>query len=75
MEKKAPQELFPSHCHELLFTAMRMILPTKSNLAIREGNNPVVGNGNTMGVAGQIMKDVLRTSERRLRIHDSILAD
>jgi len=74
MEKKAAQKLLRSHCHELLLAAVRVVLPAESDLAIREGNNPVVGNGNAMCVASQIMKYVLRTSERRLRVHDPILA-
>ena len=57
------------------FAATCIILPAKSNLAIGEGNNPMIGDGDPMGVSGQIMKDVLRTSERRLRVHDPILTE
>lgn len=75
MQEKAAQKLLRSHCHELLLAAVRVVLPPESDVAICEGNNPVVGDGNAMCVAGQIMKDVLRTSERRLGVHDPILAE
>ena len=75
MEKKTAQELFCGHCHELLLAAVRVIFPAESDLAIGEGNNPVVGNRNAMCVAGQVMKDVPRTSERRFGVHDPVLAE
>jgi hypothetical protein len=75
MEKKAAQKLFRCHCHQLLFAAVRVILPAERDLAIGEGNDPVVGDGDTMCVAGQVMKNVLRTAERRFGVHDPVLAE
>ena len=74
MKKKAPQELLRCEGHEFLFAAMRIILPAESDLAIRKGNNPMVGDGHTMCIAGQVMQNVLRTAERRFRVHDPVLA-
>jgi hypothetical protein len=34
----------------------------------------MIRDGHTMGVAGQIVQDVLRAAERRLGVHDPILA-
>ncbi len=75
MEKKAAQELFRCHGHQFLLAAMRIILPAESDLAISERDNPVVGDSNAMCVAGQIMKNVLRAAERRLGVHDPVLAE
>ncbi len=75
MEKKAAQKLFRRYCHELLFAAMRVILPAEGNPTVGEGYDSVVGNGNAMCVASQVMKDVQRTSEGRLGVHDPILAE
>ena len=36
MEKEAPQKLLCSHRHELLLTAMRVILPAEGDLTIGE---------------------------------------
>jgi hypothetical protein len=46
-----------------------------SDLTIAEVYEPMVGNRDTMCVAGQIMKNVLRATERRLGVHDPILAE
>ena len=75
MQKKAPQKLFRRYCHELLFAAMGIILPAKSDLTIGEVYDPVIGDGDAMGVAGQIMKNVLRTTEGRFGVHDPVLAE
>jgi len=64
MEEEAAQKLFRRHCHELLFAAMRVILPAEGNLTISEGHNPMVGNSNAMCVASQVMENVMRTSRR-----------
>ncbi len=37
-----------------------VILPAERHAAIGEVNDSVIGDGNAMGVAGQVMKDVLR---------------
>jgi hypothetical protein len=75
MEEKAAQKLFRSHCHELLLAAVRVVLPTKGDSIIGKGNNPMVGDGHPMCIASQVMKNVLRTSERRFRVHDPILTE
>ena len=75
MEKKAAQKLLCCHCHQFLFAAVGVILPAESDLTIGEVDEPMVGNRDAMCVAGQIMKDVLRTAERRLGVHDPVLAE
>ena len=51
MEKKAAQKLLCCHCHELLFAAVGVILPAERHLIIGEVYDPVVGDGDAMGVA------------------------
>ena len=75
VEKKTAQKLLCCHCHELLFAAVGVILPAERNLIISQGNDPVVGDGDTMGVVGQVMKNVLWAAERRLGVHDPVLAE
>lgn len=54
---------------------MRVVLPAESDLAISEGDEPVVGNGNAMRVASQIVENVLRTAERRLDVYHPVLTE
>ena len=35
----------------------------------------MIGNGDTVGVAGEIAQDMLRTSERRLEVDDPVLSE
>ena len=75
MQEEAAQKLLRCHCHQLLFAAVRVILPAERDLAIGEVNNPMIGDGDAMRVAGQVMKNVLRAAERRLGVHDPVLAE
>src|SRR5215467_11418864 len=53
---------------------VRRIAPTKGNLAVRKGNQAVVGDGHAMGVAAQIVHDVLGATEGRFQIDHPILS-
>jgi hypothetical protein len=75
MEKKAAQELIGCHRHEFLFAVVGVILPAERHLTIGEVYEPEVGDGDTMGVTSQVMKDVLRAAERRLGVHNPVLAE
>jgi hypothetical protein len=43
-------------------------LPPEGHLAVRHVGNPVVGNGRSMGVTGQVMENMLRSPEGRLGV-------
>jgi len=73
--KKAAQKLLRCNCHQLLFAAVSVILPPERHLIIGEVYEPMIGDGDAMGVAGQAMKNVLRTAERRFGVHDPVLAE
>jgi hypothetical protein len=63
MQQEAAQELLHRQCHQPLLIVMRGIPPVKRDLAIRQGGQPVVGDGDTVGVGTEIAQGVLRTSE------------
>lgn len=46
------------------------ILPSEGNVAVIDIDNTAVGDGNTMGVAAEIGKHLVRSAERWLRIDD-----
>jgi hypothetical protein len=52
-----------------LFVAVSRIAPTKSDLAIGQGDQAVVGDGHAMGVAAEIVHYVFRATEGRLQVH------
>jgi hypothetical protein len=73
MEKKAAQKLLSCHGHQFLFAAVGVIFPAERDLTIGEVDAPMIGDSDAMGVAGQVLKDVLRTAERRFGVDDRIL--
>ena len=74
MQEEAAPELLHRQRHQPLLVVMRGIPPAKRNLAIRQGNQPVVGDGDTVGVRAEISQDMLRSSEGSLAIHDPVMA-
>ena len=53
-----------SEGHFALLAAMRVVLPAESDPVILEGHEAVIGDGDAMGVAGEITDDMLGSAER-----------
>ena len=64
MQEEAPQEFFGGNRHLPLLVMAGIVLPAEGDMGSVEGKNAGVGNGDTMSVAGQITKHLLRTGER-----------
>ena len=75
VEKKAAQKLLGRYGHQLLLAAAGVIFPAERHLIIGEVYKPVIGDGDAMGVAGQVVKDVLWATERWFGVHDPVLAE
>lgn len=50
------------------------VLGAEADSTIVEGDEPVVGNADAMGITAQVLEDLLRPGERALRIDHPILA-
>ena len=50
------------------------ITPAKSDLAIGEGNQAVVGDGNTMSVAAQIVQHIFGATEGTFQVDHPVLS-
>lgn len=75
MQEEAAQELIYGQRHQPLLVAMRGVAPAERDVAIREGDEPVVGDGNTVGVCAKIAQCVFRTAEGALGVYDPVLAE
>ena len=75
MEQEAAQELIDSQGHEPLLVAVRRIAPAESEVAIREGDEPGVGDGDAMGVCAEIAQHVLGAAEGALGVNDPVMAE
>lgn len=75
VQEKTAQELVHAQSHELLLVTLSRITPAKGNLAIGEGNQPMIGDGHAVRVATEIVQDVLGAAERGLGVDHPVLAE
>jgi hypothetical protein len=68
VKQEPSEELFGGHRYQPLLILVSVILPAESDLAVVKVHDPVVGNGDAVRVAGQIVKDMFRPSERSFGI-------
>jgi len=68
VQQKSAQELVDRQSHQTLFVFVSGVAPAKSNRAIGECNESMVGNRDPMGVLAEVAKCVLRAAERAFRV-------
>jgi hypothetical protein len=59
MEHETAQELFGGECHLALLTAVGVVLPPEADLSISDRQKPMVGDGDAVGVARQVVQYIL----------------
>jgi hypothetical protein len=74
VQEEAAQELIDGQSHQPLLVAMSGVAPAKGHVALRESNQPAVGNGDTMGVGAQIAQHMFRPAKRPLGVDDPVVA-
>jgi hypothetical protein len=75
MKQEATQELIDRQSHDPLPIVVSRISPSESNMAVSEGKQSMVGDGDAMGVGAEIAQHVFRSAEGRLGIDDPVLAE
>ena len=75
MEQEASQELIDSQRHEPFLVAVRGIAPAEGDVAIGEGDQPGVGDGDAMRVCAEIAQNMLRTAEGLFGIDNPVVAE
>src|SRR5712692_6094072 len=63
VKQEATDELLGSECHGLASTAVAIVLPAKLNRPVIKVEQPVVGDGNAVGVACDVSEDLFRSVE------------
>ncbi len=74
VQQEASEELIRGECHDGFAVAMRGISPAEADVSVGESNQPVVGDGNTMGVSAQITQHVFGSTERWFGVDNPVLA-
>jgi hypothetical protein len=73
VEEESAQELIGGDGHHLLLAAVSVVLPAKRDLPFAKGYKPVVGDGDAMGVACELVEHMLSSAEGRLGKDDPLL--
>ena len=73
MKQEAAQELMSGNGHDLLLAAVSIVPPAEGDAIVFGGNEPMVGNGDAMGVAGQVVENLFGTAEGWLGVDDPVL--
>src|ERR1700693_3949133 len=75
MQQETSQELLRGERHHPLLITVGIIFPAEGNLVLLEGHETMVGDGDTMGVAGKIAQHMVGTSEGWFGIDDPVLTE
>jgi hypothetical protein len=75
VEQETAQELLRGEGHLSLLITVGIILPAESNPVMFEGHETVIGDGDAMGVAGEITEHMMGTPEGWLGVDDPVLTE
>jgi hypothetical protein len=68
VEEEPAKKLESVETHRSLSVLVRVVLVAESDLAVVEGEKPLVGDGDTVGVAGEVLEHLLRPAEGGLGV-------
>jgi len=75
VDQEAAQELICGDRHDLLLAATRIVFPAKRDSIILKRHQPMVGDGDAVRIAGEIVQNMLGTAEGWLGIDDPVLVE
>ena len=58
-----------------MLVVMRVVLPSKGDVGVVDREKAMVGNGDAMGIASEIVQDVFWPTKRRFGIDDQVLSE
>src|SRR5215471_17293135 len=75
VEQEPPQEFLASYSHQPLLALVGIVFPSEGDLTVGEVYDPVVGDGDAMCIARQVMEDMFRPSEGSLGVDHPVLTE
>jgi len=73
VDQESAQKLLCRNGHDLLLAAVRVVFPAKRDSIILEGDESMVRDRDTMGIACQVMQNMLGAAEGWLCLDDPVL--
>jgi hypothetical protein len=74
MKKEPSDKLVGLEGHGLLEVMVGIISPKEGNLAVPEGEEAVIADGDSVGISAEVLKDPFGAIEGRFAIDDPLLA-
>src|SRR5277367_3701629 len=75
MEQEATQELVDRQGHASLLVAVSGISPAEGDATVGESNEPVVGDGDPMGIVAEIAQCMFRAAEGSFGVNDPVMTE
>jgi hypothetical protein len=73
MEDEPTEEIDGLEMEDFSFAAVSVVAAAQSDDAVAKTEEPIVGESDAVGVAGEVIEDVARPAERLLGVHDPIV--
>jgi hypothetical protein len=74
MDEKAAQELLGGNGHDLVLAAVSIVSPAEGDAMVLASHEAMVGDGDAMGIAGQVVENIFSTAEGWLGVNDPVLS-
>ena len=75
VQQESAQELIDGQAHDSLLVAVGGVPPAEDDLAVRESDEPAVGDANAVGIGAEIAQGMFRSSEGRLGVDDPVVPE
>ena len=73
VQQESAQELMGGNGHDLLLAAVGIVSPAEGNAIALEGHETMVGDGDAVGVAGQVVENMFGATEGWLGVDHPVL--
>jgi hypothetical protein len=75
MKQETAEKLIGTKRHEAFSVAVSGVSEAERDLFAVEGDQPVIGDGNTMGISTEVSEHLIGPAERRLAVDDPAVAE
>ncbi len=75
VQQKTTQELIGRERHRPFPVAVSAVSPAEGDVAIGKGNQAMIGNGHSMGIAAQVAEHIFRAAKRPFAVHHPLMAE
>jgi hypothetical protein len=73
VKQESAQELIGGNGHDLLLAAVSIVSPAEADAIVLEGHETMVGDGDAVGVAGQVVENMFGATEGWLGVDHPVL--